>query len=121
MSEFHLRQEATISPTICFTCQTHAGPFIDTEVEMPGHGHVWICVGSDERPGCIMQMARLAGCLDPADVRKLKKRVDDQNDSIHKKNQRIRDLVAGAAITVEDLQAAGLVISERDEMPSLSY
>lgn len=65
MSEFKLVQNAVYSPTVCFTCGTHEGPFIDTNMTPPIFGHVYICAGDENRPGCIRQMARLNGMLDP--------------------------------------------------------
>lgn len=51
MSEFNRVASATYSPTRCALCITHEGPFIDTHIEWPAYGHVYIC------GGCVKQMA----------------------------------------------------------------
>lgn len=58
MSEFTKRPHATFSPTKCALCGAHEGPFIDTHIEWPGFGHVWICLANDKRIGCVRQLAR---------------------------------------------------------------
>jgi hypothetical protein len=61
MSEYHVVPTATYSPTNCFFCLEYEGPFIDTNVEAPGVGHIYICGPTEKRPGCIGQMAALFG------------------------------------------------------------
>jgi hypothetical protein len=41
----------------------YTGPFIDTNVEDPRFGHIYICGPTASRPGCIGQMAALFGWL----------------------------------------------------------
>jgi hypothetical protein len=53
-------------PTQCVACGTHEGPFWDTETDVVAYGHVYVCVGTKDRPGCIAQAAREAGYADPA-------------------------------------------------------
>jgi hypothetical protein len=65
MSELNIIPFATASPTECIRCHTPKGPFLDFNVEVLGYGHVYICLGSDENPGCLPQAARLAGYADP--------------------------------------------------------
>lgn len=62
MSEFKKVENAQFSPTQCFACGTHEGPFIDTHVDMI-EGHVYICARNDIRAGCLEQMARLDGMV----------------------------------------------------------
>lgn len=38
---------------------------MDTHIDLPGYGHVWLCAADGTRPGCIRQMARLDGMYDP--------------------------------------------------------
>lgn len=64
MAEFLIKQVADRSPTECLFCKRHVGPFIETGIDLPVHGHVWICLGDEDRPGCAVQMGRLAGMLD---------------------------------------------------------
>lgn len=65
MSEFVKRPHANLSPTKCMFCDTSGGPFVDTHIELPGYGHVWVCAAADGRSGCVRQMARLDGMFDP--------------------------------------------------------
>lgn len=61
---FQLVAEAGASPTCCALCQSHEGPFIDTGVEILGHGWVFICAATDRRSGCVRQMGRLDAMVD---------------------------------------------------------
>jgi hypothetical protein len=65
MSEFNKVDVAKYSPTRCFACGTHEGPFIDTNVDVI-EGHVYICARGDTRTGCLEQMARLDGMTNKA-------------------------------------------------------
>lgn len=64
MSEFVKRETAIFSPTSCALCGDHEGPFIDTHLEWPAYGHVWLCAPNDRRSGCVSQMAILCGMYD---------------------------------------------------------
>jgi hypothetical protein len=68
MSEYRVVAYATISPTRCFFCLDYKGPFIDTHVEDPAFGHIYICGPDDDRPGCIGQMAALFGLTKPDEL-----------------------------------------------------
>lgn len=65
MSEFKIVQEAAFSPTSCTLCGDHVGPFIDTHLTLPIHGHVYICAGNANSSGCLAQMATLIGWHGP--------------------------------------------------------
>lgn len=68
MSEFKLVQHAMFSPTACAACGTHEGPFIDTEIDLPAYGHVYLCASRNDTSGCIRQMARLDGMIESVTV-----------------------------------------------------
>jgi hypothetical protein len=68
MAEFSYKTHATFSPTRCLVCSDHAGPFIDCHSELYGHGRVYICASTADRPGCVQQMARLDGMVLAAEV-----------------------------------------------------
>jgi hypothetical protein len=70
MSEFAKIEHPQRSPTQCVACQGHNGPFIDLQQELPGYGYLYLCIGSEEIPGCLMQMARMADMASPAEVEK---------------------------------------------------
>lgn len=63
------------SPQGCFFCRSSNGPFLDFMLSLPevptANGpipletEVHACIGSRENPGCMSQMARTAGGLDP--------------------------------------------------------
>ncbi len=64
MTEFNAVGSARFSPTKCALCDTSGGPFIDTQFELIGYGHVYICMAAAGRSGCVRQMARLDGMID---------------------------------------------------------
>jgi len=66
VSEFRATAHAQVSPTWCFLCREYEGPFLDTHIEHPAIGHVYICAPTDIRPGCLGQMAQLFGMLTAA-------------------------------------------------------
>lgn len=68
MPEFVKRETAIFSPTSCALCGDHEGPFIDTHVEWPAYGHVWLCAPNDRRSGCVAQMAVQCGMYDQSAV-----------------------------------------------------
>lgn len=71
MPNLRLVEQPDRSPTRCFVCHGHEGPFIDClvdEMEVSLGGQIalapvaaYICVRNEENPGCLPQMARLAG------------------------------------------------------------
>lgn len=68
MSEFRKVERAKFSPTSCTFCGAHEGPFIDTQVDIVAHGHIYICATSEHRSGCVRQLARLDNLADPEEV-----------------------------------------------------
>lgn len=66
MSELNIVEHAQSSPTACVRCTTSTGPFLDLGVEVLGYGHLYLCLGNDENPGCLPQAARKAGYADPS-------------------------------------------------------
>jgi hypothetical protein len=75
LAEFTKVAEATKSPTKCFLCHTHDGPFIDCHLEqvqiatgtgiMEYSGHAYICTHDPElgRSGCVEQLGYAAGTM----------------------------------------------------------
>jgi hypothetical protein len=80
LPDFHLVETATISPTMCFLCAGHEGPFVDTGVENPQIGRIYICASRGNRVGCVRQMGRLDGLYEPY-----------SNDEINAKLERALD------------------------------
>lgn len=76
MPEFNKTPVAHHSPTKCILCNTHEGPFIDTGRDTI-EGHIYICCSSENRSGCLQQMARLDGMISPEAVQQL---MDDLSD-----------------------------------------
>jgi hypothetical protein len=113
MPEFTLKETAEWSPSCCFMCGTHAGPFIDmrrnrmnvltAEGMREMVGHVYLCVGSEERPGCVMQMARAAGCLDPGVAATLRDEVVVANARAAKLEGELEDAIANRVVKVSDV------------------
>lgn len=68
--EFNLVQTTTRAPfNRCYLCDDHLGPFVDCFKDQHGHGAVYVCApiydanAKLQRPGCVGQMAKLAGML----------------------------------------------------------
>lgn len=66
MTEFRKVAHAERSPTKCLLCHSIAGPFIDTQIEIPVWGAVYICMANDHSSGCLRQMARFDGMVEGA-------------------------------------------------------
>lgn len=82
MSEFAKVPSARRSPTVCVFCASHEGPFIDTNVDLPGYGRLNVCCANDNRTGCIRQMARLDGISDPEELMHVTELLVAANDRI---------------------------------------
>lgn len=72
MPEFPRFDEIVLSPTRCFSCQTHEGPVYLLGQDMAALP-VQLCVG------CITQLARLTGCSDPGVAEALREQVAAQD------------------------------------------
>ena len=96
-SEFKIVSSATFSPTHCFACLTHGGPFVDTEVDIPAYGHFYLCVS------CMGQMARLAGYADPVAVARMKETIEQLQDSYADARAEADELVKKRSVTTEQL------------------
>lgn len=106
MSEFSIVQHPTYSPTACVFCGRSEGQFINTNLQLHAYGHLWICVGDDDRPGCITQAARLTGMLDATIVEQL--RTD------------LRDAVARIAVLEEELEGErDKILVSREELEKI--
>lgn len=93
MSQFKKVPEAQFSPTVCAFCGTHEGPFIDTHVSFPVHGHAYICCANDHRSGCIQQMAGLDGMISLEELQ----RADAEIADLQNRLSDLRDTLAGKA------------------------
>jgi hypothetical protein len=78
MTEFRIVEHPTVSPTHCFLCLDHRGPMIDTLIDDPNsNGRIYICVGHENRAGCLNQMARLAGFAENVSVQPLLDKLEE--------------------------------------------
>lgn len=90
MSEFRRVQHAERSPTKCLACGDHLGPFVDLEIDLPVYGWVYLCAGTESRPGCIRQIARLDGMVDRATFREMEEKVAELESDIDLLVDRLR-------------------------------
>jgi len=82
MSEFNLVQTPPRGPTTCFFCGEFEGPFIDTYVDAIAHGAIYICAPNEKRPGCLGQMATLAGFLNSFEKARLEARLAQAEQTV---------------------------------------
>mgnify|MGYP003580047521 CR=1 FL=1 len=66
MPELRIIEFAELSPTNCAICSGTNGPFLDTARDIQGYGRIHLCVGTEDRPGCLIQAVRLLGVADQA-------------------------------------------------------
>lgn len=78
-----LVEVASLQPGQCFTCGGIAGPLVDTMVDLPIDGRVYICVAT-----CLVPMAALAG-LGP--VAPLEQVVADAEEAIASLEARLEE------------------------------
>lgn len=134
MPDFHLVERAEISPTCCFICETTVGPFIrvggvkrsriaTADGPISVRGLVYICVGDERanRPGCLLQAARAAGCATPAEARNLANQVAIQQRHVEDVNtelERARAQSPTQLVSLQELIDAGVVSIEPREVPA---
>lgn len=110
MPEFRKVNAATYSPTSCVCCGDHEGPFLDTQVELPGYGWVYICASNENRPGCLQQMARLDYMHSDEYVTELRDEMADLEERNNALQDELAEVVRGKSVKVGTLQKAlGLV------------
>lgn len=68
MPEFRVRDNAIHAVGGCAFCMEFEGPFIDTNVEVPGMGLIHVCAPNGIRPGCVGGMVREVGWPTPGDL-----------------------------------------------------
>lgn len=90
MSEFKKVQFAELSPTKCVTCGDHIGPFVDLEVELPVYGHLYLCISTEARPGCVRQIARHDGMVSADEYRTLQLENMELNTDVDELVERLR-------------------------------
>ena len=108
MPDFAIREFATLSPTQCILCGTSEPPFLDTVVDVIGYGRIYLCVGTDQKPGCLHQAARAAGCADPALRRVLETKVDDLEATVQMmrdQNDRLSDALGNLRSELNEVMA----------------
>lgn len=77
MPELRIIEHAELSPTMCAICSGTNGPFLDTARDIQGYGRVHLCVGTEDRPGCLIQAVRLLGVADAALLHELELRAQN--------------------------------------------
>ena len=77
MPDFNLVAQPSASPTKCRFCGDFAGPMIDTRVDDPVYGRIYICAPTEQRTGCVGQIAQMCGLRSSADVDLLAAQVED--------------------------------------------
>lgn len=109
MPQFNLIQAADRSPSCCMACGGTAGPFIDFDVPyikvptdigvLDATGGVYLCVGTPENPGCVIQAARMTGRM--VDTSKLEEQ-EEHNATLHEEIADLRGALSKKTITVGD-------------------
>lgn len=102
-------------PQGCFLCGSHNAPYLDTQLADPTIqtadgpktviGRVAICIGTDERPGCAVQIGRTSGLVERGEHERVK-----ENWSISQ--ERIRELMR----ELDDARANQLRVVSVDEL-----
>ena len=82
-------------------CGDHAGPFIDTGAETI-EGHVYICAATDTRSGCVRQMARHDGCLDPVAAAVITNALDSAQKEIERLQRKLVEVAGKKELSTED-------------------
>jgi hypothetical protein len=73
---------AASRPDQCISCGQSRRPLASTGVEVPGYGTVYVCIGTDRKPGCILQVAKAAGCLMPGEAEDARREIAILNDQV---------------------------------------
>lgn len=104
MPELRHVNHAERSPTKCLLCHTHEGPFIDCQQEIPIHGWVYICVGNEDRPGCLIQMARMVGMAETSVAFQTRQALDEALANIDRLDAELAEKTTQVVVNVEDLR-----------------
>ena len=102
MPEFHLIQNIVAplpGPTKCVFCGDFAGPFINTNVEIAGYGHLYICAPNERTPGCTGQIAVKAGYVPGQQLADLTARMEAERAELADIRQERDDLLQLKEIT----------------------
>lgn len=91
-------------PQGCFLCGSHNAPYLDTQLTDPTiqtadgpvivKGRVAICIGTDERPGCAVQIGRTAGLADPGKLAGVQHNWSISQDRIRELERLLAEAVA---------------------------
>lgn len=112
MSAFNLVQQPSGSPSFCLACGGSRGPFIDLQlpfVKVPtaigvldADGSVYLCVGTDENPGCAVQIGRMSGLMVDTSILHDLQRINEQH---REEIAELRGLLSKKSLTVGDVMA----------------
>jgi hypothetical protein len=120
MPDFHWTESASISPTMCFLCANHEGPFIDTGVENERIGRIYICASKGNRIGCVRQMGRLDGLYEPYSIDEINSRLEAALDNaLPAMNRIMEENLAQALADTERLQALVEELAKSKLVPAL--
>lgn len=116
--EFHRVERPVFSPTRCFLCHRVDTPMVDCKVNLVGvgtyeglrdiPGQVYICIGDDFNPGCVPQMARLAGMVPAEALADSERYVGDLRAEAEQAQLRIAEL--------EEAQPKVVSLAEAEEL-----
>lgn len=105
MSRFHLVPETNVSPSHCVLCNGIGGPFVDTGVELPMYGRLWICASNGKRVGCARQIGRADGMIAP----ELMQVRDEQLIEMNERLRELEDVIKETEVTHTLGELMGLV------------
>lgn len=114
MAEMRVAAAAERSPSVCVACGGNNAPFVDLQimefkVNSPAGvvdvaGHLYLCVGSPERPGCAVQIGRLTGQLvDLVELQEAQRQLKNKDDRIGDLEQALK----GRSVKIGDLEQLG--------------
>lgn len=110
MAEFHFTERANMSPTVCWFCNGHEGPFVDAMMEDQLRRRVYICIRTPENPGCALQIAREAGGLDPRQRLDLENKLSNAHRVNDELTTKVAELEGTRTINVSDLEGMGFIV-----------
>jgi hypothetical protein len=120
MPDFHKVETATASPTMCFLCATAEGPFVDTGVNNPMIGRIYICASKGSRVGCARQIGRLDGLFEPYSVEEINSRLQDAVELAGPAiNQVMQDKLDEALVATTELSDLVTKLAQTKLVPAL--
>lgn len=123
MSEFKRVPNPVFPPRSCALCNSFEGPMVDTELDVVGHGRLYICLATERRAGCVAQFARLDDLVSGELLRderlvraKLQARIDDlerRTMQVVPLEEVMQALAAGAPTSGADFLAEALSADDK--------